>query len=129
MAAAHSRVADTERSHYSSAAAADPAGSQDSSACGKEAAQAVWQKVDAERRAEACQAAQQAAEQDLKMAQLEVARLKVWHFVVQNVLCALTSSVNPCHEETRYKDNATKETRAREGAHVSREGAHGPCLL
>ena len=81
MAAAQSRVADTERSHYSSALAADPQGSQDTNAGGNQLVQAVRQKADAENRAESCQAAQQEAEQGLKMAQLEVARIKVCQLV------------------------------------------------
>ncbi len=77
MAAAQSRVTDKERLNYDSDHVTAQRESEGSNDHWKEAAQAARQKADAERRAESCQAAQQEAEQSLRMAQLEVARLKV----------------------------------------------------
>ncbi len=77
MAAAQSRVANKERLSYDAEHVTAQKNSEVSNDRWKEAAQAARQKADAERRAESSQAAQQEAEQSLRMAQLEVARLKV----------------------------------------------------
>ncbi len=77
MAAAQSRVADKERLSYDAGHVSAQKDSDTSNDRWKEAAQAARQRADAERRAESSQAAQQEAEQTLRMAQLEVARLKV----------------------------------------------------
>ncbi len=77
VAAAQSRVADKERVSYDAGHVTAQKDSEASNDRWKEAAQAARQRADAERRAESSQAAQQEAEQSLRMAQLEVARLKV----------------------------------------------------
>ena len=77
VAAAQSRVADKERLSYDAGHATAEKDSDASNDRWKEAAQAARQRADAERQAESFQAAQQEAEQSLRMAQLEVARLKV----------------------------------------------------
>lgn len=77
MAAAQSRVADKERLSYDVGHVTAQQDSEASNNRWKEATQAARQRADAERRAESSQAAQQEAEQKLRMAQLEVARLKV----------------------------------------------------
>ena len=80
VAAAQSRVADKERLSYDAGHVTAQKDSDASNNRWKEAAQAARQRADAERRAESAQAAQQEAEQGLRMAQLEVARLKVRGF-------------------------------------------------
>lgn len=77
VAAAQSQVADKERLSYDAGHVTAQKVSDASNDRWKEAAQASRQRADAERRAESSQAAQQEAEQSLRMAQLEVARLKV----------------------------------------------------
>ena len=77
VATAQSRVAETERSTYDSEHVASQRDAHADNGRWKEAADAARQKADAERRAESSQAAQQEAEQNLRMAQLEVTRLKV----------------------------------------------------
>ena len=77
VAAAQSRVADKERLSYDAGHVTAQKDSDASNDHWKEAAQAARQRADAERQAESFQAAQQEAEQSLRMAQLEVARLKV----------------------------------------------------
>ena len=77
MATAQSRVADKERLSYDVQHVALQKDSQLTHDRWKECAHLARQKADAERRADSCQAAQQEAEQSLRMAQLELARLKV----------------------------------------------------
>lgn len=79
VATAQSRVTEKERSTYDSEHVASRLDAQADNGRWKEAADAARQKADAERRAESSQAAQQEAEQNLRMAQLEVTRLKVGH--------------------------------------------------
>ncbi|KAL3148684.1 hypothetical protein ABBQ38_014099 [Trebouxia sp. C0009 RCD-2024] len=76
VATAQSRVAEKERSTYDSDHVAAQRDAHADNDRWKEAADAARQKADAERRAESSQAAQQEAEQNLRMAQLEVTRLK-----------------------------------------------------
>ncbi|DBA92530.1 TPA: hypothetical protein ACH3X1_002761 [Trebouxia sp. C0004] len=76
VAAAQSRLADKERLSYDAGHVTALKDSEASNDRWKEAAQAARQRVDAERRTESSQAAQQEAEQSLRLAQLEVARLK-----------------------------------------------------
>lgn len=77
VAAAQSRVADKERLSYDAGHVTAQKDSEASNDRWKEAAHAARQRADAERRAESSHAALQEAEQNLRMAQLEVARLKV----------------------------------------------------
>lgn len=86
VALAQSRVADKERSTYDSEHLAEQRDSQAGNQRWKEAADAAWQKADAERRADSAQAAQQEADQNLRLAQLEVTRLKV-----TQAACTVTS--------------------------------------
>lgn len=76
VATAQSRVADKERSAYDSSQVALHWEPQTSDHW-KEAVHLTRQKADAERCADVSQAARQEAEQNLQMAQLELARLKV----------------------------------------------------
>lgn len=77
MAAAQSRVADQDRLSYDYGHVVAQRESEVSDDRWKEAAQIIRERAEAQRQAEASQAAQQAAEQSLRMVQLEVARLKV----------------------------------------------------
>ena len=77
VVSAQSRVADKERLSYDFHHVTAQRDSDASNDRWKEAAQAARQKAEAERQAKSSQAAQQEAEQSLRMAQLEVARLKV----------------------------------------------------
>ena len=77
MAVAQSRVADKERLTYDAGHVTAQKDSEASNDRWKEAAQAARQRAEAERRAKSSQATQQEAEQNMRMAQLEVARLKV----------------------------------------------------
>ena len=79
MASAQARVAEKERLTYDSEHLALQRDLQAGSDRWKEAADAARQKADAERRAESAQAAQLGADQNLRLAELEVARLKVRH--------------------------------------------------
>lgn len=79
MASAQARVAEKEGLTYDSEHLALQRDLQAGSDRWKEAADAARQKADAERRAESAQAAQLGAEQNLRLAELEVARLKVRH--------------------------------------------------
>ena len=88
MASAQSRVAEKERSAYDSEHLASQTDSQAASDRWKEAADAARQKADAERRAESAHAAQLEATQNLQLAQLEVARLKV-----RQAACSTTSMI------------------------------------
>ena len=77
MAAAQSRVADQDRLSYDSGHVTAQRESEVSNDRWKEAAQVARERAEAQRQAETSQVAQQAAEQSLRMVQLEVARLKV----------------------------------------------------
>lgn len=86
VATAQSRVAERERSTYDCEHIAAQRNAHADNDHWKEAADAARQKADAERHAESSQAAQQEAEQNLRMAQLEVTRLKVRQFACSIVL-------------------------------------------
>lgn len=92
VATAQSRVAEKERSTYDSDHVAAQRDAHADNDRWKEAADAARQKADAERRAESSQAAQQEAEQNLRMAQLEVTRLKVRQVACRFVLLWVQSS-------------------------------------
>ena len=100
VATAQSRVADSERLAYDSEQVVLHRDPQGSSEHFKEAAHLARQKADAERRAGISQAAQQQTEQSLRMAQLELARLKVWSFAYLSKTCNMMCSSN--HEDVQY---------------------------
>ena len=78
VAAAQSRVADKERLHYDSHQATVQQTDNAEGGSWKEAAQTARQLADAMRATESAHAAQQQAENGLRLLQLEVARLKVY---------------------------------------------------